>query len=131
MRVSAISGSMGIYGLGNNYRVSSIQGNPYSMSRIRKIGDNAAQAGKPLVIASEEPEKDLYVKDFGALDSVKSTATGDFAEILGVQEELMSDGGAARGQQAYTDYLNDTIGAMGYRNQLRDMLNGVGFTPFA
>lgn len=130
MRVSAISGNFGIYGLGN-YRISSIQGNPYSMSPIRKIGDNAAQAGKPLVFASKDPEKDLYVKDFGALDSVKSTATGDFAEILGAREELMNNSQSTRKQQDYAGYLNDTIGAMGYQNHLRDMLNGAGFTPFA
>ena len=129
MRVSAITGNSGIFGL-RNYRISSIQGNPYSMRPVQRIGGNADKAGKPLVLASEEPEKELYVKDFGALESAKNTATGDFAEILGVQEALKNDNQGAQTKQNYAGYLNDTIGAMGYQNHLRDMLNGTGFTPF-
>lgn len=123
-----ISGSMGIYGLGN-YRISSIQGNPYSMNPIQKIGRNSDKAGKPLVLAAKEPKEDLYVKEFGELGSIKNTATGDFAEMLSIQEDMLEDE-TPQQQDHYAGYLNDTIGMMGYQNHLRDQLNGVGFTPF-
>lgn len=130
MRVSAISGNMGIYGLGDRYRISSVQGNPYSMRPIQRIGGSAAQAGKPLVLASKKPEEELYVKDFGALDNVKSTAAGGFADMLEIQQDMLTDGAGEQKQRSYAGYLNDTIGAMGYQSRLREQL-GVAFTPFA
>lgn len=130
MRVSAISGNMGIYGLGDRYRISSIQGNPYSMRPIQRIGGNAPQAGKPLVLASRKPEEELYVKDFGVLDRVKSTASGGFADMLELQQDMLADEADDQEQRSYAGYLNDAIGAMGYQNRLRDQL-GVSFTPFS
>ena len=121
MGISAIAGF-------GNYRISSIHGNPYSLSAIQKVGKDNGLSGKPLVIASEEKE-DLYVKDYGELDAPKSTASGDFAEMLGIQESMLSQ--KNEGKHAdYASYLNDTIGVMGMQNRLRDQLNGAGFTPF-
>lgn len=125
MGISAVAGLSGL----GNYRISSIHGNPYSMSAIQKIGQNSERSGKPLVIAAEE-KKDLYVKDYGELETPKSTASGDFAEMLSMQENMFSQKEDDR-QAEYASYLNDTIGMMGLQNRLRDQLNGVGFTPFS
>ena len=98
------------------------------MGAIQKIGQNNGRSGKPLVIASEEKEAS-YVRDYGELDATKSTASGDFAEMLGIQERILSRKAEGR-QTDYASYLNDTIGMMGLQNRLRDQLNGAGFTPF-
>ncbi len=98
------------------------------MGAIQKIGQNNGRSGKPLVIASEEKEAS-YVRDYGELDATKSTASGDFAEMLGIQESILSRKAEGR-QTDYASYLNDTIGMMGLQNRLRDQLNGAGFTPF-
>ena len=124
MGISAIAGFSGFGG----YRISSIHGNPYSMNAIQKIGQNNGRSGKPLVLASEEKE-DLYVKDYGELDAPKSTASGDFAEMLSIQESMLSQKHEGR-QNDYASYLNDTIGMMGLQNRLRDQLDGAVFTPF-
>ena len=121
MGISAIAGF-------GNYRISSIHGNPYSLNAIQKVGKDNGRSGKPLVIASEEKE-DLYVKDYGELDAPKSTASGDFAEMLGIQESMLSQKNEGK-HTDYASYLNDTIGVMGMQNRLRDQLNGAGFTPF-
>ncbi|MEZ3445126.1 MAG: hypothetical protein K1W30_08370 [Lachnospiraceae bacterium] len=124
MGISAVAGGAGF----GSYRISSIHGNPYSMGAIQKIGQNNGRSGKPLVIASEEKEAS-YVRDYGELDATKSTASGDFAEMLGIQESILSRKAEGR-QTDYASYLNDTIGMMGLQNRLRDQLNGAGFTPF-
>ncbi|MDE7478042.1 MAG: hypothetical protein K2M91_08850 [Lachnospiraceae bacterium] len=126
MAISPISGFSGM----GSYRISSIHGNPYSMDAVQRIGQNNGRSGKPLVIASEEKKEDLYVKDYGELDAPKSTASGDFAEMLGIQEQMLSQKNESK-QQNYSSYLNDTIGMMGLQNRLRDQLNGTGFTPFS
>lgn len=126
MGISAIAGFSGF----GNYRISSIHGNPYSLNAIQKVGQNNGRSGKPLVIASEEKKDDLYVKDYGTLDATKSTASGDFAEMLGMQESLLSQKEEVQ-KSDYASYLNDTIGMMGMQNRLRDHLNGAGFTPFS
>lgn len=124
MGIAAVAGAAGF----GSYRISSIHGNPYSMGAIQKIGQNNGRSGKPLVIASEEKEAS-YVRDYGELDATKSTASGDFAEMLGIQESMLSRKAEGR-QTDYASYLNDTIGMMGLQNRLRDQLNGAGFTPF-
>lgn len=124
MGISAIAGLSGFGG----YRISSIHGNPYSMNAVQKVGQNNGRSGKPLVIASEEKEE-LYVKDYGELEPTKSTASGGFAEMLGIQEDMLSQKDTGRPTD-YASYLNDTIGMMGLQNRLREQLGGVGFTPF-
>ena len=125
MAISAIAGFSGF----GSYRISSINGNPYSLNAVQKIGQDNGRSGKPLVIASEKKE-DLYVKDYGELEEPRSTASGDFAEMLGIQDSMLSQKGEDR-QTDYASYLNDTIGMMGLQNRLRDQLSGVGFTPFS
>lgn len=124
-----ISGITAFSGMGQ-YRISSIHGNPYSMNPVQEIGEQASGSGKPLVIASPEKKDDLYVKDFGKLEKTRSTAVGDFAEILGMQEEALTDAMAEEQTNKYANYLNDTIGMMGFQNRLRDQLTGGGFVPF-
>lgn len=126
MGISAIAGFSGF----GNYKISSIHGNPYSLDAVQKIGQNNGRSGKPLVIASEEKKENLYVKDYGALDATKNTASGDFAEMLGIQERMLSQKEEVP-KSNYASYLNDTIGMMGMQNRLRDQLNGTGFTPFS
>lgn len=126
---------MAILGIGaitgmEQYRISSIHGNPYSMSPIQKIGDSSADNGKALVIATPEKKEDLYVKDYGELKDTRSTAIGDFAEILELQETSMTQSLEEEQSTDYAGYLNDTIGLMGFQNRLRDQLNGIGFVPF-
>lgn len=130
MSISAIAGFSGI----NNYRISSINGNPYSMYAIQKIGRNMDnRRGRALVIGQERSGEDLYVRDYGELERTKSTATGNFAELLSIQESAVLDGGVSRGAadnakaSEYVSYLEDTIGVMGFQNGLRERLNGVGF----
>ena len=127
----SISGIAGFSGLGN-YKISSIHGNPYSMNAIQRIGQNNGRS-KPLVIGQEKPKEELYVKDYGELDAAKGTATGDFAEMLNIQEHMLSkkDTASSTGKQEYASYLNDTIGRMGFQNRLRDQLNGIGIEPFS
>ncbi len=125
MRISAIEGFSGF----GSYRISSVHGNPYSLNAVQRIGQNNGRSGKPLVIASEEKEE-LYVKDYGELDAPTSTASGGFAEMLGIQERMFGQKSEGRPQTDYASYLNDTIGRMGLQNRLRDQLSGVGFTPF-
>ena len=60
-----ISGITGFSGFGN-YRISSIHGNPYSMNPVQRVEYNSRQSGKPLVIASEDQQDDLYVKEYGS-----------------------------------------------------------------
>lgn len=124
MGISAITGLSGFGG----YRISSIHGNPYSMNAIQKVGQNNGRSGKPLVIASNEKEG-LYVKDFGKLEATKSTASGGFAEMLGIQESMLSQKSKNK-QTNYASHLNDTIGVMGFQNRLRNKLGGTGFKPF-
>ena len=125
----AISGIGAITGM-EQYRISSIHGNPYSMSPIQKIGDSSADNGKALVIATPEKKEDLNVKDYGELKDTRSTAIGDFAEILELQETSMTQSLEEEQSTDYAGYLNDTIGMMGFQNRLRDQLNGIGFVPF-
>lgn len=124
-----ISGITAFSGMGQ-YRISSIHGNPYSMNPVQGIGKQAAGSGRPLVIASPEKKDDLYVKDFGELEKTRSTAIGDFAEILELQKETSVDAMAEEQTANYASYLNDTIGMMGFQNCLRDQLTGSGFVPF-
>lgn len=125
----AISAIAGLSQLSKSYRISSVHGNPYSMYAIQKIGRNMNnERGRALVIGQKEPKEDLYVKDYGELSQTKSTATGDFAEMLSMQKKKISDNGQAQEQdESYASYLNDTIGVMGFQNGLRERLNGIGF----
>lgn len=123
-----ISGISAFSGMGQ-YRITSIHGNPYSMSPIQEIGEQVSGRKKPLVIASAEKKEDLYVKNFGELEKTTSTAIGDFAEILEI-EEAMTDEMAEQQTANYAKYLNDTIGMMGFQNRLRNQLTGVSFEPF-
>lgn len=127
----SISGISGFSGLGN-YKISSIHGNPYSMNAIQRIGQNNGRS-KPFVIGQEKPKEELYVKDYGELDAPKGTATGDFAEMLNIQEHMLAkkETASSTEKQEYASYLNDTIGRMGFQNRLRDQLNGMGFEPFS
>ena len=126
MGISAIAGLSGFVG----YRISSIHGNPYSMNAVQKIGQNSGRSGRPLVIASEEKDQDLYVRDYGELEAPKGAVSNDFAEMLEMQESMFSkkDEGI---MSDYASYINDTIGMMGMQNRLRDQLNGAGFVPFS
>lgn len=128
MSISAIAGFSGI----GNYRISSINGNPYSMYAIQKIGRNMDnRRGRALVIGQEKSGEDLYVKDYGELAKTKRTAIGDFAELLSIQESSAVDGSFtqeaadAAGASEYASYLRDTIGVMGFQNGLRERLTGV------
>lgn len=125
-----MSGIAAISGM-EQYRISSIYGNPYSMSPIQKIGDSSGDNGKALVIASPKQEDELYVKDFGELEKTKSTAVGEFAEILEFQEDSLMQTRQDEQKKAFSSSLNDTIGMMGFQNRLRNQLNGVGFVPFS
>lgn len=124
-----ITGSMGIQGF-DGYRVSSIHGNPQKTAPIQPINNKQTQGNGALVIASKEKEE-LYIKDYGKLPEVVNTQTGGFAQILETQEKMNTDtNGKTQNSQQFTDYLNDTIGVMGFQNHLRDQLLGMSFMPF-
>lgn len=124
----AISAITGLSQLSKSYRISSIHGNPYSTYAIQKIGrDMNNQRGRALVIGQKEPKEDLYVKDYGELSKTKSTATGDFAEMLSMQKKKAADNGQVQEKDNnYASYLKDTIGVMGFQNGLREKLNNEG-----
>lgn len=127
MPIAAIAGFSSL----RDYRISSIHGNPYSTYAIQKISrDMGKQRGRAFVIGQEKPEEDLYVKDYGELSKTKNTATGDFAELLSMQESTVLDNGRSQEEDGYASYLKDTIGMMGFQNGLRERLNGVGFALF-
>ena len=125
-----VSGITGISGM-ESYRISSIHGNPYTLNPVSKITDQTEQSGKPLVIAATDKKDELYVKDYGELKTTGSTATGDFAEMLGIQQDMQAGGTqqAQKQQSMSTSYYNDLIGMMGYQNAIRDQL-GTSFIPF-
>ena len=126
-----ISGITEISGMGN-YRISSIHGNPYTLNPVSRIDDDTTQSGKALVIAAPQQKDDLYVKDYGNLESTGSTATGDFAEMLGIQEDMLNtqaEQTQSQSQSTAASYYNDMIGLMGYQNQIREQL-GTSFIPF-
>lgn len=125
-----VSGITGISGM-ESYRISSIHGNPYTLNPVSKITDQTEQSGKPLVIAATDKKDELYVKDYGELKNTGSTATGDFAEMLGIQQDMQAGGTqqAQKQQSMSTSYYNDLIGMMGYQNAIRDQL-GTSFIPF-
>lgn len=128
MAIAPISGM-------SQYRISSINGNPGRLDPMRRIGEETNNSNNTLVIATKKKEDNLYVKDFGELESPKGTVTGDFAEMLSIQQNMNAEENEAENQQTmdkqFTTYLNDTIGMMGYQNRVRDMLGGVSFTPYA
>lgn len=127
MSISAIAGFSGL----RDCRISSVHGNPYSTYAIQKIGRNMDnQRGRAFVIGQEKPEEELYVKDYGTLPKTGSTATGDFAELLDIQKNALSDRDADTGTSDYASYLKDTIGMMGFQNGLREKLGNTGFTLF-
>lgn len=132
MAIAPVSRMPGMTG----YKISSIHGNPNGLNPVQKVGKDTDKSGKPLVIASKEPEKNLYVKDFGELEKPKSMVSGDFAEMLSMQKSMTAevDEEAEQAldnqQKQYTSYLNDTIGMMGFQNKVRDMLGGVSFAQF-
>ncbi|MDE7268125.1 MAG: hypothetical protein K2N89_11730 [Lachnospiraceae bacterium] len=127
----AISAITGLSQLSKSYRISSIHGNPYSTYAIQKIGRNMNnQRGRALVIGQKEPKEDLYVKDYGELSKTKSTATGDFAEMLSMQKKKTADNGQEK-ENNYASYIKDTIGVMGFQNGLREKLNNVGVEQLA
>ena len=70
-----ISGITGISGMGN-YRISSIHGNPYTLNPVSRIDDDTTQSGKALVIAAPQQKDDLYVKDYGNLESYQGMFGG-------------------------------------------------------
>lgn len=124
-----ITGSMGIQGF-DGYRVSSIHGNPQKTAPIQPIDNSQKQGNGALVIASKEQEE-LYIKDYGKLPEVGNTQTGGFAQILATQETMnINNESQTQKSQQFTDYLNDTIGVMGFQNRLRDQLLGMSFMPF-
>lgn len=129
----AISAITGLSQLSKSYRISSIHGNPYSTYAIQKIGRNMNnQRGRALVIGQNEPKEDLYVKDYGELSKTKSTATGDFAEMLSMQKKKVYDNGQTQEKDNnYASYIKDTIGVMGFQNGLREKLSNVGFEQLA
>lgn len=117
-------------GGGQQYRISSIHGNPYRLGQVQRVERQQEEHAKPLVIASPVEKDDFYVKDYGELKKTQNTATGDFAELLATQERALTQT-PEKTSPDYMSRLNDTIGMMGFQNCLRDRLNGSGFMPFA
>lgn len=128
MSISGISGLSGM----NQYKISSINGNPGSLNPVQKIQQDTDRSGKPLVIASPDNEKQsLYIKDYGELEKTNSTAVGGFADMLSIQTDMLTSSSETDQESgSIVSFLNDTIGMMGYQNQLRDQLMGTGFVPF-
>lgn len=123
-------GAIGFDGM-QSYRISSVHGNPVSLTPVSSIGENR-DSNKALVIAEKVQDQDaLYVKDYGQLESPNNTVTGGFADILSMQELFAENTTQTKTDSAQDmTYINDTIGMMGFQNHLRDQLLGVGFEPF-
>ncbi|MCR5784312.1 MAG: hypothetical protein K6G40_01540 [Eubacterium sp.] len=105
----------GISGLSAMYDISSVYGNPVSTSPISAI-DEDTSSNPALVIAEEKPAEEVQLPD---REPASSVATGDFAQILQIQEEITSqaEGGALPPQiatieqQPQTNY-NDIMNQM-------------------
>lgn len=127
---------MGIGAIGiepmSSYRISSVYGNPVAFEPISPISEET-KANKALIIAQKEKD-DIYVKAYGNLDSTTSTLTGEFADLLSVQESYQDISSKSQfnvqSTNAYMTEINDTIGLMGFQNRLRNQLAGVDFRPF-
>lgn len=111
------------------YRITSINGNPNSLAPIERVGEKNTKKNKALVIASEEKEQDLYVKDYGELAKPTRLEQGAFAEVLSMKAEGFTND-MPKSQGSMVAFYNDSIGMMGYSNNLRNQLTGSGFTPF-
>lgn len=114
-----IGGNLSIWGT-NDYRVSSIHGNPASLQPIRRLVQNEQQGNQALIIAQKTTGSD-YVKDYGELEKTTSTSIDGFGDILAMQNssEEVSDGQEV---SSYASYIKDTIGVMGFKNQIREQL---------
>lgn len=109
----SIGGSFQIGGA-QGYYVSSIHGNPTSLRPIRKLSEGELQRNKALVIAQKTSGAE-YVKDYGELEKTTSVSTDGLDEVLALQKEKGTE-------KSYTSYIMDTIGVMGFKNQLREQL---------
>lgn len=120
MRVGAVSGFLGM----DQYRISSIHGNPASLRPIERLqAQNEQQTNKPFVIAQKEPSSS-YVKEFGDLPKTTNTAMNGFAEIFAMQSSKLqeSEEVSTQKEDAFSTFLMDTIGMMGMKTQLRSQL---------
>lgn len=120
MSIGAISGFFDM----NQYRISSVHGNPASMKPVKRIQEHDGQQGnKPLVIAQKEPGSS-YVKDFGELPKTTNTMVHGFADIFAMQSEQLQDnsGLSTQKEDSFSTFLMDTIGMMGMKTQLRSQL---------
>lgn len=112
----------------SSYRISSVYGNPTAFEPISPISEDT-KANKALIIAQKESD-DIYVKDYGNLESTTSTVTGKFADLLSIQESYKTTAPAAESENSYVSEINDMIGMMGFQNRLRNQLVGIDFQPF-
>ena len=124
MGISAITGFSGM----NQYRISSINGNPSVLKPVERVEEDNAKGNKALVIAQKE-DNELYVKDYGEVPAAYSTAVGGFADLLNMQNIMQEQ--ITNTQNQSRDSFNDMIGMMGYQNRLREQLTGIGFVEFA
>lgn len=106
------------------YKISSVHGNPQSLQPIDRIGQNAKQSNKALVIAQKENQSD-YIKDFGELSPTTRMSFGSFAEVLNMQNNLHNT--ETTQSSSYEDYLKDTMGVMGMNSRLRTELLNVSY----
>lgn len=125
MSVSAISGLSG-------YNILGIYGNPSSIRSVSKV-DEYARKNNPLVTVAEQPEEAADIQEYEPLEPTTSVDSGGFADILALQ-----DGGAQMQNNTFSQdsgnassAFNDTIGLMGFQNNLREQLLGADFQPFA
>ncbi len=115
-----IGGSLSIGGT-NNYRVSSIHGNPTSLRPIQRLTQNEQQGNQALVIAQKTSGSN-YIKDYGELEKTTNTVIGGFEELLALQNGADEETKADSTALSYASYLMDTIGVMGFKNQIREQL---------
>lgn len=115
-----IGGSLSIRGT-NDYRVSSIHGNPTSLRPIQRLTQNEQQGNQALVIAQKTSGSN-YIKDYGELEKTTNTVIGGFEELLALQNGADEETKADSTASSYASYLMDTIGVMGFKNQIREQL---------
>ncbi len=77
----------GISGLSSVYDISSVYGNPVSTSPISAIDEDTSK-NPALVIAEKKPAEQIQAPD---REPASAVATGDFAQMLQIQEEIVSN----------------------------------------
>lgn len=94
--------------IASNYNILSVYGNPNSVNKISEVQSDT-QANQPLIVATES---DTSKNQAVTAEPTTSTASGGFADLLKMQEEIFGDDESVLEQASSTDNGLDYQGMM-------------------